>query len=594
MNVASSSGTEGGKVGWLNLVRALPFFCIHCCSCHVEVHSSQIYRRSMRLTVVELLVGRFGEAGVGCRNVWGGRQIRAIPGSFCLLGLWMAGVCFGGEELGNKYPNVVLILADDLGYGDVKCYNSESKVETPHLDRLAREGLRMTDAHSPCTVCTPTRYSLMTGQFAFRVPRGGTVFTGAGGPSLISSDRLTLPEMLVQRGYTTACIGKWHIGMTFFDSEGQAIHQGGLDAVKRIDYQRAIHGGPLDHGFETFFGTACCPTTDWLYAYIEGDRINRPPTQILDRGPLPNHPYANDNRPGMVADDFDLEEVDVRFLQESQDFIRKHVAENPDQPFFLYHCTQAVHLPSFPGRKFKGKTDAGPHGDFIFELDWVVGELMQTLEDEGVADETLVIFTSDNGPEVSSVYHMREDHQHDGARPWRGVKRDNWEGGHRVPFLVRWPGEIPAGTESSALTCLTDVIATLAEIVDFDLPDSSAEDGQSMLPVWRGEKVQGRSYVIHQGFGGTRYLAIRQGDWKLLAHQGSGGNRYSGHRLLEKYQLPEQDPNLPAQLYDLRSDSGETKNLYREKMAKAKELEQLLRRSMEEGRSVPRREVPRP
>ena len=420
------------------------------------------------------------------------------------------------------------------------------------------------------------------------------MFTGAGGPSLISPDRLTLPEMLLQRGYTTACIGKWHIGMTFFDSEGKAIHQGGLDAVKRIDYQRAIQGGPLDHGFEKFFGTACCPTTDWLYAYIEGDRINRPPTQILDRGPLPDHPYANDNRPGVVADNFDLEEVDVRFLDESQTFIREHVAENPDQPFFLYHCTQAVHLPSFPGRKFKGKTDAGPHGDFIFELDWVVGELMQTLEDEGIADETLVIFTSDNGPEVSSVYHMREDHQHDGARPWRGVKRDNWEGGHRVPFLVRWPGEIPAGTESSALTCLTDVLATLAEIVDFDLPDSSAEDGQSMLLVWRGEQVQGRSYVIHQGFGGTRYLAIRRGDWKLLAHQGSGGNRYAGHRLLEKYRLPDQDPNLPAQLYDLRSDSGETKNLYREKTAMAKELEQLLRRSMEEGRSVPRREVPSP
>ena len=529
-----------------------------------------------------------------CGNVLVGGKIRASLCLFFLLGLWLVGVCVGADGLGKKYPNVVLILADDLGYGDVKCYNAESKVETPHLDRLAREGLRMTDAHSPCTVCTPTRYSLMTGQFAFRVPRGGTVFTGAGGPSLISPDRLTLPEMLLQRGYTTACIGKWHIGMTFFDSEGKAIHQGGLDAVKRIDYQRAIQGGPLDHGFETFFGTACCPTTDWLYAYIEGDRINHPPTQILDRGPLPDHPYANDNRPGVVADNFDLEEVDVRFLDESQTFIREHVAENPDQPFFLYHCTQAVHLPSFPGKKFKGKTDAGPHGDFIFELDWVVGELMQTLEDEGIADETLVIFTSDNGPEVSSVYHMREDHQHDGARPWRGVKRDNWEGGHRVPFLVRWPGEIPAGTESSALTCLTDVLATLAEIVDFDLPDSSAEDGQSMLPVWRGEQVQGRSYVIHQGFGGTRYLAIRRGDWKLLAHQGSGGNRYAGHRLLEKYRLPDQDPNLPAQLYDLRSDAGETKNLYREKTAKARELEQLLRRSMEEGRSVPQREVPRP
>jgi arylsulfatase A len=496
---------------------------------------------------------------------------------------------WGASVDAAETPNVLLILADDLGYGDVRCYNPQSKVETPHLDRLAREGLRMTDAHSPCTVCTPTRYSLMTGQFAFRVPRGGTVFTGAGGPSLIAPDRLTLPEMLRQCGYATACVGKWHVGMTFFDEQGQPIHQGGLEAVQKIDYSRAIQGGPLEAGFDTFFGTACCPTTDWLYAFIHDDRVLNPPTQQLDRGPLPKHPYANDNRPGMVAPDFDLEEVDIQFLRKSQAYLKDHVTHHPDQPFFLYHCTQAVHLPSFPGDQFKGKTPAGPHGDFIFELDWVVGQLLQTLEELGVADNTLVIFTSDNGPETTSVYHMREDHQHDGARPWRGVKRDNWEGGHRVPMIIRWPGMIAQGQQSDALTCLTDVMATIAEIVEFELPNDAAEDSQSLLPIWKGQESQVRDYVIHQGFGGERWLAIRQGPWKLLAHQGSGGNRYEGNRWLSKYQLPDTSPDSPGQLYQLSDDPGETTNLYAENPRKARELEQLLEQSKAQGRSVPRR-----
>ncbi|MDP6719189.1 MAG: arylsulfatase, partial [Pirellulaceae bacterium] len=359
-------------------------------------------------------------------------------------------------------PNIVLILADDLGYGDVACFNPESNIATPNLDRLATQGMRFTDAHSPCTVCTPTRYSLMTGQMAFRVPRGGSVFTGAGGPSLIQAGRLTLPEMLRGKGYTTACFGKWHVGMTFYDQQGEPIHQGGLAAVKRIDYSRPIKGGPIDAGFDHFFGTACCPTTDWLYAFIDGNRIPMPPTKQLDRGPLPKHPYARDNRPGMVATDFDVQEVDITFLKKSQQFLEDHVKASPDRPFFLYHATQAVHLPSFPGNAFKGKTQSGPHGDFIFELDDVVGELMETLERLGVAKNTVVIFSSDNGPEVASVYYMRQDHHHDGARPWRGIKRDNWEGGHRVPFIVRWPGKVPAGTTSDQITSLTDVMATVA------------------------------------------------------------------------------------------------------------------------------------
>ncbi|GAA4467088.1 arylsulfatase [Novipirellula rosea] len=508
----------------------------------------------------------------------------------CVL---VASTCggFSNTLFAAELPNVVVILADDLGYGDLGCYNPESKIPTPNLDRFASEGMRFTDALSPCTVCTPTRYSLMTGQMAFRIPNGGRVFSGAGGPSLIAPGRMTLPSMLRDQGYSTACFGKWHIGLTFYDQQGEPIHHGNLEAVKRIDYSRPIDGGPVDCGFDHFFGTACCPTTDWLYAFIDGKQIPIPPVKQLDQSTLPKHPYANDNRRGMVAPDFDLEEVDMVFLKKSQEFLNKHVAETPEKPFFLLHSTQAVHLPSFPGNAFKGKTDSGPHGDFIFELDYVVGELMKTLKRLNLDDNTLVIFTSDNGPEVPTVYHMRHDHGHDGARPWRGVKRDNWEGGHRVPFLVRWPGKVPAGTTSSELTSLTDVMATIAEIVDTPLPDDAAEDSFSMLPVMLDASPQDpiRPYLLQQGFGGRKYLAIRRGRWKYLAHKGSGGNNYESHFQLKEYHLPDTAPDAPGQLFDLEADPGETRNLSASHPEIVEELSSLLEQSLASGRSAPSR-----
>ncbi|MEM6473511.1 MAG: arylsulfatase, partial [Planctomycetota bacterium] len=484
-------------------------------------------------------------------------------------------------------PNVVLILADDLGYGDVQCYNRESRIPTPSLNQLAKEGMRFTDAHSPCTACTPTRYSLMTGQMAFRITRGGTVFTGAGGPSLIKPERLTLPEMLRDAGYATACFGKWHIGLTFRDKDGIAIHSGASKAVSKIDYARRIDGGPLDHGFDRFFGTACCPTTDWLYAFIDGDRIPNPPAGQLDKRSLPKHPYANDNRPGQVAPDFDLESVDLAFLEKSKAFIKQHSEKNPQQPFFLYHSSQAVHLPSFPADNYKGKTDSGPHGDFIFELDDIVGQLMESLRVNGFAENTLVIFTSDNGPEVPTVYHMRRDHQHDGANPWRGVKRDNWEGGHRVPFIVRWPGKVKPQSVSDELTSLADVYATIADVLQQPIPDDAAEDSYSMLPALLGEELDGpiRPYLLQQGFGGKRYLAIRRGRWKYLAHKGSGGNNYANHRMLRAYELPDTAPEADGQLYDLETDPGEKKNLALVHPEVVQGLRTLLEDSIATGRS---------
>jgi arylsulfatase A len=499
-------------------------------------------------------------------------------------------ICVIGGYIGAaEQPNILFILADDLGYGDVGCYNPDSKIPTPNLDRLAREGMRFTDAHSPSTVCTPTRYSILTGRMAFRTGMRG-VFTGAGGPCMIEKTRLSIGGMLQRQGYTTALFGKWHIGMTFHDKAGRPIHQNGLPAVKRIDYSRAIPDAPIHRGFDFFFGTVCCPTTDWLYAFIEGDRVPVPPTRIVDRGPLPKHPYSRDNRPGMIAPGYDLEEVDMVFLDKSLRFLETHAKQSPRKPFFLFHSMQAVHLPSFPGTAFKGKTKSGPHGDFIFEMDHIVGELMKALDKHGFAKNTLVIFSSDNGPEVPTSIAMRRDHEHNGARPWRGVKRDQWEGGHRVPFIARWPGKIKAASTSAQTICLTDLMATAAAITGAKLPNNAAEDSFNILPALLGAKEPIREYTLHQTI--SLALAIRGGDWKYLDHKGSGGNNYNrgGEWGMKQYALPEQAPTAPGQLYNLKTDPGETTNLYFKHPKIVKALKAKLEQFKKTGRSAPVRE----
>jgi len=494
--------------------------------------------------------------------------------------------CLSSAEFENKsHPNIVFILADDLGYGDVACYNPKSKVPTPNLDKLASEGMLFNDAHSPSTVCTPTRYSILTGRMAFRNGQKG-VFTGVGGPCLIEEGRLTLSQMLKNEGYTTAMFGKWHVGMTFFNKEGNPINENGLEAVKRADFSRRIPDGPVNRGFDTFFGTVCCPTTDFLYAFVNGDHIPIPPTGMLDRDKLPYHPYGNDCRIGLIAPDFNHEEVDMVFLNKSLAFLKEHNENRQGKPFFLFHSTQAVHLPSFAGKDFKGKTDAGPHGDFIFEFDYVVGELVKGLKENGFADNTLVIISSDNGPEVPTVKSMRRDHQHDGAHPWRGVKRDNWEGGHRVPMIAWWPGKVAAGIRSNATVCLTDVMATCADLIGYELPEKSAEDSYSFLQVLLGKTDRARAYTLHQTI--HLDLAIRKGDWKYLDHQGSGGNNYErgGEWGMKEYALPELAPDAPGQLYNLKSDPGETTNLYFEQPEIVKELKSQLDHYVDSGRSA--------
>ena len=495
-----------------------------------------------------------------------------------------ASLLFVQSALADTPPNIVFILADDLGYGDVGCYNPTSQVPTPNLDRLAKEGMRFTDAHSPATVCTPTRYSLLTGRMCFRTGRS-RVFSGVGGPCLIEDGRLTLPQMLKNEGYATAMFGKWHVGMSFFDKEGKRIENQGLERARMIDFTRKVGGSPIEYGFEQFYGTACCPTTDWLYAYIEGDRIPVPPVKQIDKSHLPKHPYANDCRPGMIAPDFNLEEVDLVFLKKSQEFLKK---QQKGKPFFLFHSMQAVHLPSFPAKQFQGKSGQGPHGDFIYQMDWTVGELMKTLEEQGFAENTIVMFGSDNGPEVPTIIAMRRDHKHDGARPWRGVKRDQWEGGHRTPFIVKWPGVAKPGSESDELVSLTDVFATCAAINGVKFPKDAGEDSFDLTGTLKGDvrNAPVRPYLLQQTF--AMKLSIRKGNWKYIDHKGSGGNNYEkpGEWGMKQYALPDTDPDAPGQLYNLARDPGETTNLYSKNPEKVAELKGLLERSKASGRTA--------
>jgi arylsulfatase A-like enzyme len=512
----------------------------------------------------------------------GAASFAAIAGGGCI---------FGNRKLSDSSkPNIVFILTDDLGYGDVGCYNPESRIPTPNLDGLAGQGIRFTDAHSPATVCTPSRYSLMTGRMAFRTGKGSIVFEGTGGPSLIEESRLTLGGMLKKCGYTTAMYGKWHIGLTWKDSKGKRIKQGGMKGVEQIDYEKSvpIPDAPIHRGFDYFFGTPNCPTTDALYVYIDGDDVPMPATGRLAKSTLPDHAFAWDCDRGMVAPGYEFERTDLLFLDKALKFMKNHIKKSPDKPFFLVLSTQIAHAPAFPAKEYKGSTEVGPHGDFIFEIDAIVGKVLDALGDHGISNNTLVMFSSDNGPETVQTHLMRERYDHDSARPWRGMKRDAWEGGHRVPFIARWPGRIKAGSVSDQTMTLTDVMATVASVVGFSLPDDAAEDSYDMLPVLLGQQDEDtpvRPYTLTQSFRGE--LQIRRGHWKYLDHKGSGGNNYDRSRILKAYKLPELAPNAVGQLYNLQTDPGETTNLFYERLDIVKELKLLLENSKRSGRSAP-------
>ena len=463
----------------------------------------------------------------------------------------------------SSLPNIVVILADDMGYGDVAHLNSESPIPTPNLDGLASESMSFTDAHSPSSVCTPTRYGLLTGRYAWRTRLKQGVLTSTSLP-LIESGRLTLGSLLQQSGYRTAIFGKWHLGLGLTRNGGQ------------IDFTQGVSDGPHTHGFDESL-----VISNWRppYFWVRGGDVTGLPFGQQEASRFPRALAA-----GAKGSDFDPGTVLDTVGGKATDFIAEQA--DAEQPFFLYLPLTSPHKPVWPADRFVGRTAIGPYGDFIVHTDAIVGDVLDAIDEAGVRDTTLVFFTSDNGSFMYRRDVSRLDHTdnpqiqayrettHTANYVYRGTKADIWEGGHRVPFIVRWPGTIASGSEQSETICLTDILATIAEIVGTELPDDAGEDSFSLLPLLRGETPEtSRPPVIHHSHRGM--FAIREGRWKLVAGNGSGGReRPQGSAF-----------GRPFELYDLEADLSETENVYDQHPGVAGRLEDLLEQIRSRGTS---------
>ncbi|MDW8078878.1 MAG: arylsulfatase [Thermoguttaceae bacterium] len=458
-------------------------------------------------------------------------------------------------------PNIVIILADDLGYGDLSCLNPESKIPTPRIDELAAAGMVFTDAHTPSSVCTPTRYGLLTGRYCWRTRLKQSVLLGFDRP-LIEPGRATIASFLRAHGYATCAIGKWHLGLGWQNAEGKPVtDKDGTTNDPGVDYTKPITEGPLTVGFDYFFGIAA--SLDMApYCYIENDRVTAIPTE-----PTEGQGFPASWRAGMRAKDFRHEEVVDRLAEAAERWLRQHKATRPHQPFFLYYSLTAPHTPVLPLPAFRGKSQAGLYGDFVVQVDATVGRLVDLLRELGYWENTILILTSDNG----STMTIRSEFQKYGHATnyiFRGQKSDIWEGGHRVPFIVTWPAGIPPGTRCDRAICLVDILPTVAEILGRPLPPGAAEDGVSFAPLLRDPDVNWRRppFVMHSIQG---YFAIRDGEWKLIECRGSGG--WS----LPENKVPKDAPAM--QLYHLGRDIRETTNLYPAEHKRAAELLAKLR-----------------
>lgn len=476
-------------------------------------------------------------------------------------------------------PNIVLILADDLGYGDPGCYNDDSKIPTPAIDRLAAEGTRYTDAHSPSSVCSPTRYGILTGRYAWRTALKRSVLW-PWDPPLLEDERTTLPEWLQGQGYATACIGKWHLGWNWPLDRDQRVRDvfDGLtlgsrknEIQGRIDFGRSITGGPLAHGFDHYFGDDVPNFPP--YTFIEDDRVTVMPTVAKPEGMF--------GHPGPAAPAWVLSMVLPTLAQRATAWIDQR-GEVADEPFFLYLPLTTPHTPIAPAAEFIGSSAAGPYGDLVHGTDWLVGQVMEALERNGLGDDTLVIFTSDNGsPQrdgtgmTGPVGSVKERFDHDASRPWRGLKSDAWEGGHRVPFILRWPGRIAAARECDAPQVHTDLYRTIASLVGGEPPKGEGEDSFDQLGHWTGTPdAPPRDHLVHHS--GNGLFAIRVGPWKLIQGKGSGG--------FTRYTPPEDAPK--GQLYNLDLDPEESNNLYLAEPEVVERLAARLEVFRSSGRSV--------
>ena len=433
-------------------------------------------------------------------------------------------------------PNIVVILVDDMGYGDPGCFNSESRIPTPYIDSLAREGMRFTDAHAPGPLCHMSRYGLLTGRYPFRTNVGLWPKQ-----PLINPGQMTIATLAQSQGYHTAMVGKWHLG---FKEDG---------------YHKLLPGGPVDCGFDSYFGIRA--STDIPpYFYIRGNRAVEPPSDQITANrsegwsPIQGAFW----RAGGIAPNLTLDDVLPRFTDEAIQVIERHSTDKKDdQPLMLYLAYPAPHTPWLPSQEFVGKSGAGMYGDFLMMVDAQIGRVIAAIRKAGMEKDTLLVFTSDNGPVWYDADIKRLGHDSSGGL--RGMKADAWEAGHRMPFIVRWPDHVAMGTQSEQLVCFTDLLATFADVMEATIPPQAAPDSLSFLPALTGQKPGAtsiRNRIVMRP-GSAKMMTIRSGDWKLITALGSGGFSKPG-----RIKSGPGDPQ--GQLYNLADDVGETTNLYAE------------------------------
>ncbi|MFV0539631.1 MAG: sulfatase family protein [Aestuariibaculum sp.] len=459
-----------------------------------------------------------------------------------------------------KTPNIIYVLADDLGLGDLSCFNPESKIKTPHLDKMASEGMMFTDAHTSSSVCTPTRYGLLTGRYNWRSTlKRGVVFGES--PALLNPERETVADLLKKAGYSTAFIGKWHLGWDW------AKHENG-----NIDFTKPVKNSPNVNGFDYAYGH--CGSLDMPpYVYVENDMPTAVPVDSTE-----NTDYQGMWRKGLTAPDFVHEKVTPHFFEKSIDYITK--ASKEDKPFFLYLPLPAPHTPILPTSEWQGKSGLNPYADFVLLVDYYMGQLEKAITELGIDDNTLIVFTSDNGCSPRADFQELEKKGHYPSHIYRGMKADIFEGGHRVPFIVKWPNAVKAGTTCKTTICLNDFFATCAAITQTSYGENTAEDSFSILPLLKNPETTNytREATVHHSINGS--FAIRKGDWKFILCPDSGG---------WSYPHPKKDSIVEPkfQLYNLKDDPKESVNLYGQKPNVENELKTLLTQYINNGRSTP-------
>ena len=477
----------------------------------------------------------------------------------------------------NNRPNIIYILADDLGIGDLTIYNEDGKIPTPNLDQFGREGMKFNDAHTSSSVCTPTRYGILTGRYNWRTALKEFVLWG-NSPMLIEKDRLSVAQLLKNNGYKTANIGKWHLGLNWTlkdDAPDFEAYSKRTDRVSlaKIDYSQALQSGTLNVGFDYSFMIAASLNMP-PFVYLENDKPTQIPTKKTERK-RKDYPFSSWIK-GDIADDFVHEEVLPTFVEKSISFIKENA--NKKQPFFLYLPLPSPHSPVLPIEPWKGKSKINAYADFVMMTDALMGQIFETLKAQGIEENTMVIFTSDNGCASTANVPLLKKKGHNPSYIYSGLKGSYLEGGHRVPFLVKWPGVVPPNSESDATICTTDFMATCADIVNYSLKENEGEDSYSMLPLLKGKGSYDRTSTVHHSK--TGIFAIRQGDWKLVLLPNSGVAG-SGKPAKVKQILPD------YLLFNLEKDAQEKNNVAEEYPEKLEELKNILIQQIKQGRSTP-------